>query len=245
MIPQTDGADTDQEDETESSNDSSNISGINTVNEEYGIRLLPTNARSLMPKLDSLKDAFQSLCLNFASITDTWFKGGSALGGDLIDFEGLTGIKILHKSRDGRRKKTGGGVAIAFDTGSCNLKIRALKHVKKEFEILCVTGRVAKAERTVAIFVVYLPPSMRSQELETLKEGLAVEIGLIKQNMKNPIIIVNGDFNQKDISPALLDVDDFRVLQSGPTRGPNCIDLIFSNADDAFLRDETRILPPL
>ena len=198
-----------------------------------------------MPKLDSLKDAFQSLSLNFASVTESWFRGGAALKTDLTDFDGLTGIKILHKSRDGRRKKAGGGVAIAFDTGSCTLKARHLKHIGKKFEVLCATGRVAKVERMVVIFAIYLPPSMKTRELETLKEGLAVEIGLVRQMMKDPIIIVNGDFNQRDISAALQDVDDFGVLSSGPTRGPNCIDLINTNIAGSFSKDEVRTLPPL
>ena len=161
-IPQTDGADIDPDDKAESNIDGSNNSGIKSVNEDYGIRLLLTNARSLMPKLDSLKDAFQSLCLNFARVTESWFRGGAALKNDLTDFEGLTAIKILHKSPDGRRKKAGGGVAITFDTGSCTLKAWHLKHIGKEFEVLCTTGRVAKVERMVVIFVIYLPPSMKT-----------------------------------------------------------------------------------
>ena len=157
----------------------------------------------------------------------------------------MTGIKILHKSRDGRCKKTGGGVAIAFNTGSCIHKIRHLKHIGKEYEVLCATGRVAKVERVVVVFVVYLPPSMKSGELEALREGLAVEVGLVRQTIKDPIVIVNGDFNQRDISEALKDVGEYQLLQSGPTRGQNCIDLIYTNAGVSFVAEETRTLPPL
>ena len=79
------------------------------MNHEYEMRCLLTNARSLMPKMDSMVDAFRSLDLNFASITETWFKGGKALSNKLTEVEGSSGIRILHKSRDGRVKKAGGG----------------------------------------------------------------------------------------------------------------------------------------
>ena len=63
--------------------------------------------------------------------------------------------------------------------------------------------------------------------------------------MKDSIIVVNSDFNQRDISAALQDVDDFGVLSSGPNRGPNCIDLIHNNVAGSFAKDEVRTLPPL
>ena len=42
--------DSDSESEDDSSNDSYENNGIKIVNEEYGIRLVLTNARSLLPK---------------------------------------------------------------------------------------------------------------------------------------------------------------------------------------------------
>ena len=54
-------------------------------------------------------------------VTETWFKGGRKIDQGLLDFEGATGIRIIHRSRDGRTRGRGGGVAIPFDTKSCNL----------------------------------------------------------------------------------------------------------------------------
>ena len=39
----------------------------------------------------------------------------------------MAGIRILQKSRDGRIRKRGGGVALAFNTSLCNFKQRQLK----------------------------------------------------------------------------------------------------------------------
>ena len=72
-IGQFDGADDEayspDESEIENYNDDD---GINIIKDEYSVRLLLTNARSLKPKIDSLKSAFSSLGLNLACITETW-----------------------------------------------------------------------------------------------------------------------------------------------------------------------------
>ena len=41
--------------------------------------------------------------------------------------EGASGVRIIHKSRDERRRGASGGVAFAFGTSSCNFKKRAAK----------------------------------------------------------------------------------------------------------------------
>ena len=61
-------------------------------------RFLLSNSRSLVKKTD----AFESLSLDFACITETWFKGGKALKEMITEIEGASGIRILHTSRDGR-----------------------------------------------------------------------------------------------------------------------------------------------
>ena len=83
--------------------------------EKNCVNIMLTNARSLLPKLKSLVDAFQSLELHCAAITETWFKGGMNLRRKLEEIEEKEGLKVIHKSRDGRGKKVGGGVAIVYE----------------------------------------------------------------------------------------------------------------------------------
>ena len=61
-----------------------------------------------MPKLESMTSAFQSLSLHGAGITETWFKGGRSLKERLDELEDAELIRVIHKSRDGRKKKAGG-----------------------------------------------------------------------------------------------------------------------------------------
>lgn len=160
--------------------------------------------------MEALRDAFGSLGLNVACITETWFKEGSDLREHLIEVEG----SVHHRSRDGRTRKTGGGVAVAFGTETCNLKVCNLKHAAKDAEVMCVVGVVGKVARRTAIFFVYVTPSTTVPMWDALKEPIAVEFGAVMKAYKNPIMMVTGDFNQRDIGGALNEVGDFAALSS-------------------------------
>ena len=79
--------------------DSENSSVNQRINPELKTKcakFLLTNARSLIQKTDALTDAFQSLNLDFACITETWFKGGRELKDMLTDIEGASGIRFIY-----------------------------------------------------------------------------------------------------------------------------------------------------
>ena len=206
-------------------------------------RFLLTNARSLEPKIESLLDAFKSLNLHFSCVTETWYKGGSALREHLADIEGAAGVRVLHHSRDGRAKTRGGGVAFAFNTATCNFKRRQLKQVPNRSEEICAVGRVGKIGRKLAVFVVYVPPSMRAAEFKELGEALAAEIAAIKISHKAPGVIVAGDFNHRDVLPFLNETEVMHTINTGPTRGNNTLDLLHTNINEYIV--EGSVLPPL
>ena len=216
---------------------------INTVENELCASLLLTNARSLLPKIGAMVDAFSSLELHCACITETWFKPGKDLKHKLDDIEGEHGIKVLHRSRDRRAKRSGGGVAVAFRTKDCNLKWREMKSRKEGQEIMCVVGKVARVPRKVAIIVVYIQPDMKAAKFTELCDTLASEIAAIKISLGNPVIYVAGDFNHRDVGPTLSLAGDLKLVKSGPTRGSNTLDRIYSNVTDRTV--EKSVLPPL
>ena len=187
-------------------------------------------------------DAFQSLDLHCAGITETWFRGGKALRERLHDIEDSKGIKILHKSRDGR-KNAGGGVAFAFNKSTCNFKARGLGPACKDKEMICAVGKVGKLQRLVVVFVVYIPPSYNTANVAALRDALSNEVASVRAALKNPIMFVCGDFNRRDISRELATVGDLTPLATSPTRGDAALDLIFTNEGSAVL--DLRVLPPL
>ena len=102
-----------------------------------------------------------------------------------------------------------------------------------------------KVERVVVVFVAYIAPGTRATELDGIREGLAAEVGQARATFNNPIILIGGDYNHRDVSGAIRDADDFKLIPTGPTRGDNTIDLIFTNVPSAVIESETRTLPPL
>ena len=127
-----------------------------------------------------------------------------------------------------------GGVAVAYRSGVCNLRRRELKSRKDGQELLCVTGKIRKVPRKVAVFVTYVPPDMRAVQFRELCDTLVAEIAAVKVAMGNRIIYVTGDFNHRDAGPA---------LNLPPTRGQNVLDLVYANLGGFC--SETRVLPPL
>ena len=237
---------TEQPNEVQSdySTDSSEINSSSKIDTDNSLRFLLTNARSLKTKINSLVDAFDSLKLHAAGITETWFKGGRELAASLEDVEGAHGIRVLHKSRDGRKRgPVGGGVALAFNTATCNMKIRKLKPEAARHEILCTVGKVGKLTRTAVIFVVYIPPRTRVDVHESITSALADEIARVRADLKDPLIMVGGDFNHRDVSDGLVDTCPFTLLETGPTRGPNRLDLLYTNFHQNVA--EAEVLPPL
>ena len=139
------------------------------------------------------------------------------------------GIKIIAKNRNRRLSGRGGGVCFAFRTGVSNFKEKKLKNAAK-FELLCVVGTAGAIKRKIVVFTLYIPPRMKAADVEELTEILATGITEVKLAHGNPIIIVCGDFNGKHIHDAFAVDDDIALVQTGPTRGDNTLDLVFTNA---------------
>ena len=207
---------------------------------DYCAKFLLSNARSLAPKMTSLIDCMYELKCDFAMINETWFKGGKKLLGELSDVEQAAGIKLICKNRPAKAMR-GGGVAIAFNT-RCNLK---RKQVKTKHEIVCVVGKIGKVERPFAIFSVYVPPRTKSAEFAELCEDLATALTQVKTTTKNPIIVIGGDFNNRDPSPAFESVGGLDKIPSGPTRGSATLDIIFTNELASLVSGSAETFPPL
>ena len=177
-----------------------------------------------------------------ACVTETWFRNGRDLSCKLDEVEDEKGVKFLHRSRDGRRRKGGGGVAIAFRPNLCNLKQRQLSNIKREHEVICATGRVGKMLEKVAIFAIYIPPDTRAAEFRDLCEAVEVEIAAVKVALNNPVVVIGGDFNNRDMGQAL-SASEVYEIDSEPTRGIARLDRVL--CDRPSLVNMVKKLPPL
>ena len=205
------------------------------------MKIMLTNARSLAPKIRSLQTFFEEHELDFAMITESWLKDGELLDRDVIDLEFGTNLKILYKNRPVRtasNRRVGGGVSIVYNKTSCNFRERRLGG--RSFEIVAATGKTSKSDRLVAIFCIYIRPKMLVEELEALRQMLSDQVLQLKSK-SSPMFFLGGDLNKRDLGPAFDDFNDIRQCNFEPTRGVNCLDIMFSNATV----DKVSTWPPL
>ena len=100
-------------------------------------------------------------------------------------------------------------------------------------------GKIGKLQRKV----VYVPPTYNTASVEALKETLVQEIAAVKTALRDPVVLVFGDFNRRDFSTEFALAGDLIPLETGPTRGDVALDLIFTNEKSAI--KDSRVLPPL
>ena len=180
----------------------------------------------------SLIDNFQNPDLHMAIVTESWMKPGPGLQQDIRDLEDGQNLKMIHNSRPSRRGKTaGGGVAIIYDAGK--LRMNQRKILAGKAEIVCATGKLPRAARSLLVFAVYLPPQTRVPQVRAIMETLSNEISRAKTEMNDPMIIIGGDFILKPHREAFQDFPDLVTLQTGPTRGDHVLDLAKTNIADS------------
>lgn len=133
-------------------------------------------------------------------------------------------------------------MAFAFCTGTANFKQLALNLMSREHEV-GVVGRVSGVKRKMVVFTVYIPPSTRAAELEVINSALTHEIAAARAAHGDPIIFVGGDFNKRDMGPALMRAANLKPIGTDPTRGSSTLDKVYSTVNDLVV--DVRTLPLL
>ena len=195
------------------------------------IKFIYTNARSLIPKLQSVYDLFEELDLSFALITETWMKTGRRTNEACDEIRNGQGLQIVYKNRDQCKtgSETGGGVAIIFDPRKISLKRYDLK--KSAYEVVCATGKIKNEKRKVAIINVYIPPNENSWKVKGALNYVKYAINKIKTELKSPQIIVSGDFNRHQIVREMTEYPDLEEIITDNTRQNALLDRTFTNLD--------------
>ena len=200
------------------------------------LRILLANARSLSPKIKSLVENFELLNLNAALITESWLSNGKTLQNDLFDLEHGTGLAMICKNRNNRTRvvsrtgggpKRGGGVAIVFHKHRMNL--REQKIPANKYEMVCGSGTVAGNKRRVFLIAVYVPPKTKSSTFSELCECIINFINKMKSENSDPLFMIGGDFNKRDLAPVTDCFPDLNTHDTPPSRGDNFLDLVVSN----------------
>ena len=181
-------------------------------------------------------DYFNELDLAVALITESWLSEGKKLQHCIDDLNDGENIQILQKSRKSRRGRTAGsGVVIAHDTNKIKLKPFPISCGKAE--IIAATGRIANNQRVFVFFSIYISPKTKAKQTQETLDALSDAILIAKTTFRDPIVIVGGDFNKKEVEPATAPFPDIRILPTSPTRGRSTLDLIATNLTESDVND--------
>ena len=205
--------------------------------------IINTNARSLCPKIQSLVDCFEELGAAIGTITETWLTDGQSLQDDIQDLNLGSGIGMICRNRAANsRGFSHGGVAMIYQTGSCNFSRVDLLN-PAEFEVLVCAGTIPGHSRKMIVVSCYIPPGYDVARGKACLEYIADVVLEMKRKYKEPYLVISGNFNQWDISAALSDYHDVSETPVGPTRGDRSLDKIYTNFGDSIKKAGS--LPPL
>ena len=143
---------------------------------------------------------------------------------------------MSHCRRRGQGSSRGGGVSIAFRKSAVTLREYKIK--KKSYEIVCAKGKIANNTGPLFVFAVYLSTSLKASQYHEFLEIISQAILKVKSEAKYPYLILAGDFDRSDISEAIGDYTDMKVIQSGATRGQATLDLAATNFTEEILFSE-------
>ena len=81
--------------------------------------------------------------------------------------------------------------------------------------------------------------------LEEIKEIITDLVLQEKLASPDPVILIGGDMNKRDISGCFDDYDDIYELDHGPTRGQEKLDRTFTNISEDGVEHDIKIVEPL
>ena len=207
----------------------------------FNLCFLNTNARSLLPKINSFIESFNENDCTFAVITETWLSKGSQekIAEDLLLGNGTY---FMNKGRKpGTNGVCHGGVAIAA-RHSCSDMSEYVLNNPENFELISACGYVRNVGRKFFIIGAYVPPNYSVPKGKQCLECIYNNVMDIKNKFPDCYLVIAGDFNQWEIGGALADFPDLWEVNAGPTRGDRRIDRVLSNLPQEAV---SAILPPL
>ena len=101
-------------------------------------------------------------------------------------------------------------------------------------------GSCSLTKRKIAAISIYLP---KADEVKRILEAVVGTIDRVKIKYDDPILLVGGDFNNKNMSPVMNALPELKPLNAGATRGDTMLDEIYCNIDRSIVQKE--ILHPL
>ena len=209
----------------------------------FDLTLINTNARSLCPKVNSLITCFEELEASLAVITETWLSDGPSLAEDLEDLKLGAGLGMLTKNRPANPQGySHGGIALVYHESAASFHEVKLRNVS-DLEVLVATGKFQGLAKPVFVVACYVPPGYTAARGTACLEHIRDSVVELKRRYSVPHVVISGDFNQWPIQDYLIDFNDLKEIDVGPSRGDRKIDRTFVNFAEQITA--SGVLPPL
>ena len=134
-------------------------------------------------------------------------------------------------------------MAVVYDNTKIRLTNFGVANVRSKSEIVCAVGNTSLTKRKIAAIAVYLPPNLNAAACETAVDDLIECINKIKTKHCDPILMVGGDYNNKNITRLLTAFPELSPVEAGATRRGAALDEIYTNISQSV--KEKCVLKPL
>ena len=206
--------------------------------DKRGFHIAHLNLQSINNKFDLVKIQVKQMKFHVFTFSESWLH--QHIPDNMINIEGYNLIRLDRQwSEDGKQVKKGGGVGfyVREDLTYSTEELKTYNCSTNDIECFWIQ-LMMKNSKNIIIGVLYRPPS---GNVETCFEKLATSMEAIG-NSYNKEVFILGDFNinylkKNDHNTKQLlhfeTMTGLKQLMNEPTRGTNCIDLIFTNSCDA------------
>ena len=152
-----------------------------------------------------------------------------------------SGILMLTRNRapDTRGRAFGGVALLYYKEDMYSFKQLKLD-IPGEYEVLIAIGTIQGITCKVAVIGCYVPPNYTAERAKACLNYIEEMVIEMKRRVKDPYIVVMGNFNQWSVQEAVQEFRDVNEVHVGPLRGS--IDRCFTSMDNMI---EANTLSPL
>ena len=194
------------------------------------LSIISANARSLLPKLESLSDHLHESSVHFALVTETWLQDGKNLEELAADLENGYSLAMICRNRtaaaaNGRQY---GGIAFIYRLSAGKFNNFAFNNPDNH-EVLAMVGRVYGIRSKIFCLTCYAAPNIGLLKARGLVQLVSDLVAEAKRLFEDCLVIVGGNFNQWPIDDFLEEHPDMGEVDHGPTKNDRRIDRTFVN----------------
>ena len=187
--------------------------------------LMVTNAMSLAPKIDEVREFVHRKEVDLVFITETWLK--EHVDDGVVDIPGFTVV------RHDRQERMHGGVCAYIREGKYRYKHLKDLNCCDEHEGLWLHIRPNRLPRGFSCIIAAALYHPLKVDDRSFREHLFQSLSLVVSEYPNCGILVTGDFNRLDIS-GLLGHFRLKKIVKVPTRRDATLDLIMTNMHEHY-----------